>query len=124
MKIAASSPMWIRPMPAIIRNHSNITGPNSLPIDLVPNCCIKKTTARIAITIEIVVLCDCFSPSIAEVMVMGGVIRPSASNAAPPIIPMSTIHLEWRRTSAYREKIPPSPLLSARKVSHTYLIVV
>lgn len=57
-------------------------------------------------------------------MEIGGVIIPSASRAAPPSIAGITSHFLLLRTSANKEKIPPSPLLSARKTSHTYLIVV
>ncbi len=48
---------------------------------------------------------------------MVGVIIPSAIKAAPPIIAGKTNHFFCRRTNAYKEKIPPSPLLSAFKVS-------
>ena len=63
-------------------------------------------------------------PSIADVTEIGGVIIPSASSAAPPIIAGNTAHLPCRRTNANKEKIPPSPLLSALRVSITYLTVV
>ncbi len=66
----------------------------------------------------------CFNPSIAEVTEIGGVIIPSASNAAPPTIAGTTSHFFRRLTSAKREKIPPSPLLSALRVRITYLTVV
>lgn len=65
-----------------------------------------------------------FKPSIAEVTEIGGVIIPSASSAAPPIMAGMTSHFFCRRTSAKSEKIPPSPRLSACKVSTTYLMVV
>src|SRR5215204_904016 len=55
---------------------------------------------------------------------IGGVIIPSASKAAPPIIAGMTSHFFLRLTNAKSEKIPPSPLLSARKVRITYFIVV
>lgn len=66
----------------------------------------------------------CFKPSIADVTEIGGVIMPSASKAAPPIIATITSHFLLRRTSANNEKIPPSPLLSACSVKITYLTVV
>ena len=65
-----------------------------------------------------------FRPSTAEVMEMGGVMMPSARSAAPPIVAGITSHFFLRLTNAKREKIPPSPLLSALSTSHTYLIVV
>lgn len=55
---------------------------------------------------------------------MGGVIMPSANNAAPPNIAGITSHFFCLRTNAYNEKIPPSPLLSAINVSQTYFMVV
>src|SRR5690242_14759409 len=66
----------------------------------------------------------CFNPSTAEVTEIGGVIIPSASNAAPPSIAGNTSHFFLRLTRANKEKIPPSPLLSALRVKITYLIVV
>lgn len=65
------------------------------------------------------------SPSMADETEIGGVMMPSASNAAPPIIAGKSNHLVFvLRTKAYNENIPPSPLLSARKVRTTYLNVV
>ena len=64
------------------------------------------------------------NPSIAEVTVIEGVITPSASKAAPPAIVRSAAQLDFFLISAKRAKIPPSPLLSARRVIMTYLIVV
>ena len=65
------------------------------------------------------------NPSIAEATDMGGVIIPSANNVAPPSIAGTYNHLTCiLRTSAYKEKIPPSPLLSARSVRMIYLNVV
>lgn len=63
-------------------------------------------------------------PSTAAVIEIGGVIIPSANKAAPPIIAGNTSHLFCLLTSAYNEKIPPSPLLSALRVSMTYFMVV
>src|SRR3546814_2996308 len=64
------------------------------------------------------------SPSTAEEMVMAGVIMPSANKAAPPSMAGKTIHLPFFRTSEKSERIPPSPLLSARRVMMTYFKVV
>ena len=64
------------------------------------------------------------NPSTAEETEIGGVMMPSASNAAPPIIAGHTRFGFLRRINANNEKIPPSPLLSARSVIITYLIVV
>ena len=60
----------------------------------------------------------------AEVTEIGGVIIPSERTADPPIMAGITAHLPCRRTNANNENIPPSPLLSAFRVSITYLIVV
>jgi len=60
----------------------------------------------------------------AEVTEIGGVIIPSDKTAAPPIMAGITAHLPCRLTNANKENIPPSPLLSARRVRITYLMVV
>jgi len=57
-------------------------------------------------------------------MEMGGVIMPSASKAAPPIMAGITSHFRLRRTNAKSENIPPSPLLSALNTNQTYFMVV
>ena len=64
------------------------------------------------------------NPSTAEITEIGGVIIPSANKAAPPIIAKKTGQGACLLTRANKEKIPPSPLLSARSVSITYLMVV
>ena len=65
------------------------------------------------------------NPSIADETDMGGVIILSASKVAPPSIAGNTSQgFLLPRTKAYNEKIPPSPLLSARRVMITYFIVV
>ncbi|MNR38865.1 hypothetical protein D3C85_1570040 [compost metagenome] len=64
------------------------------------------------------------NPSMAVVTVILGVMIPSASMAHPPITAGMTSHLAFFRTREYREKIPPSPLLSALRVITTYLMVV
>ena len=66
-----------------------------------------------------------FNPSTAAETEMGGVIMPSAKSALPPTIAGTNNHLNFvRLTSVYKENIPPSPLLSALKVSITYFTVV
>src|SRR4029078_11479634 len=56
---------------------------------------------------------------------MEGVINPSASKALPPIMAGYFSHPSFvLLTNAYKENIPPSPLLSALSVSITYLTVV
>ena len=66
----------------------------------------------------------CLMPSTAEVIETGGVIMPSARSAAPPSVAGKTSHFRLLRTSAYKLKIPPSPLLSAFSVKITYFSVV
>ena len=129
--MAISSDKWIRPKTANMVNQINITGPNNFPIDAVPNCCRKKNAAIMPRTMYTIVCCgrlwsglSSLRPSMAEVIDIGGVIMPSASKAAPPMMAGIMSHRFCRLTNAYSAKIPPSPLLSARKTSHTYLIVV
>ena len=56
------------------------------------------------------------NPSTAEDIEIGGVIKPSAINAAHPINAGIIVHLAlYLRTNANNAKIPPSPLLSAFK---------
>src|SRR6476646_792751 len=55
---------------------------------------------------------------------IGGVIIPSASSVPAPTIQGRYSHRLYLRTNAYREKIPPSPRLSAWSVKSTYLKVV
>ena len=63
-------------------------------------------------------------PSTAVVTVTAGVSTPSASRAAPPSMAGRISHLPQSFTSAYSEKMPPSPWLSAFMAISTYLIVV
>ena len=85
-----------------------------------------KSRLSIAITIGIVGISDLINrkPSTADETEMGGVIKPSANNVLPPIIAGKISHHFVLRTRVYKEKIPPSPLLSARSVIITYFNVV
>ena len=65
-----------------------------------------------------------FNPSIADDTEIGGVIIPSAKSVVAPNMVGITKYLLYLRTMAYNEKTPPSPWLSARRVSHTYFMVV
>ncbi len=71
---------------ASIENQINMIGPKELPMKLVPNCCIKKSAAKINSTIGTTGIwaLKSFNPSIAEVTVIEGVITPSARSAAAP----------------------------------------
>ncbi len=60
-------------------------------------------------------------PSTAEVTEMGGVITTIGQKEQPRLAwQVSISHLLCLLTSAYNEKMPPSPRLSAFKVSTTY----
>ena len=87
---------------------------------------MKKSAARIIRTIGTTCIPGLinFNPSTADVTVMDGVITPSAKSAAPPIIVSTAGHEDFCFIRAKRAKIPPSPLLSARRVISTYFIVV
>ena len=78
----------------IIRNHVNMMGPKNRPTKLVPNCWITKRIVMMAITIGSVGISGLYirKPSMAEETEIGGVIIPSASKAAPPIIAGQTNH--------------------------------
>ena len=65
-----------------------------------------------------------FNPSIAEETEIGGVMIPSANKVVAPKIVGITKYLLYLLTSAYNENTPPSPWLSARKVSQMYFRVV
>ena len=124
----------MRPSTTNILNHTPITGPNVLPTTLVPKRWKKKIRESIAITTVTVTLLPGVNtsssprtltrPSMAEATEIGGVMIPSANKVAAPILAGMKAHQANRRTSAYREKIPPSPRLSARRVSRMYLNVV
>ena len=57
-----------------------------------------------------------FNPSIAEATEMGGVMIPSASKVAAPMMAGIYAFFPYLLTRANKENIPPSPLLSACKV--------
>ena len=116
------------------RNHAVMIGPNSLPIEVVPACWNRNSTAMIAIeiTMSVVWLEKTPSPSTgivrrpstAEVMATAGVRIESARNAAPPSMPGTIRNLKHRLTIEYSAKMPPSPWLSAFMAMSTYLTVV
>ena len=65
------------------------------------------------------------NPSMAEETEIEGVISPSANNALPPMIAGKASHFNLDfLTRANKEKMPPSPLLSAFNTRITYLNVV
>ena len=106
------------------RNQRTITGPNSLPIEAVPNCCTINTIAKMTMVIPTTGVLgeNILSPSTADMTVKEGVIILSATKVEAPII--ATTYSHFFLTREYRDKIPPSPLLSARNAMMTYLMVV
>jgi len=115
-------------------NHKNIIGPNAFPTTSVPNRWTMNNTKIITKVIMTMMFWsfpkrskNCGiprNPSIAVVTVTAGVSTPSANNAAPPIIAGMIRYLPPFLTKVYKEKIPPSPWLSAFNAITTYLIVV
>ena len=103
-------------------------------MELVPALWTRNSSAIIVIVINMILFCPSPSssrmeemllrPSIAVVTVTAGVITPSASRAAPPIMAGKMSHFPKCFTRLYREKIPPSPWLSACMATTTYFIVV
>ena len=86
-------------------NHSSMMGPNALPTIWVPKLCNKNKAAMMPITMYTMVSCvrpgyTALRPSTAEDTEMGGVITPSASSAAPPIMATADSQVPRRRTSA------------------------
>src|SRR5690349_5398417 len=64
-------------------------------------------------------------PSMADVTLNAGVMKPSEISVQQPIIAGKMTHLAlYLLTSAYNANIPPSPLLSALSARYTYFIVV
>ena len=123
-----------RPMMPRNENHTSITGPNALPILLVPAHCTAKSVLMMTRVIRTTCACPLprkrfiagmlRRPSTAVVTVTAGVRTPSARSAAPPIIAGKMSQGATFFTSAYSENMPPSPLLSARMAMSTYLTVV
>ena len=132
LKIDQSWAIQINPVKPNMENHNNMIGPKSFPTTFVPKIWKINNTDKMTITIGTVSVTNgvpslwwsIFNPSIAEETEIGGVIIPSASKVAPPIMAGKVNHFAWRLTNAKRAKIPPSPLLSARKIKMTYFNVV
>ncbi|MNL66483.1 hypothetical protein D3C87_1909590 [compost metagenome] len=99
----------------MVENQTNISGPKILPTTDVPKRWIANNKVIIVTTIGIVGRPGYLmsNPSIAEEMVMAGVIIPSARRVAAPIIAGKINQGALLRTNEKRERIPPSPLLSA-----------
>ena len=120
--------MLNRPAPAKNRNHSVMSGPNSLPIDEVPARCMANRPQIMMMVIMMTLVCPSPNsawphsmvrrPSMAVVTVTAGVRMPSASMAG------RISHGATLRTRLNRAKMPPSLWLSAFMAITTYLTVV
>ena len=116
-------------------NQTTITGPNSRPTLAEPTRCeanrITMMTAVIGTTKDANDGSTTSMPSTADSTEMAGVIMLSPKNSDAPKIPSraSRSFVRWlpgtaiRRIRVMRERIPPSPSLSARSTRRTYLIV-
>ena len=115
------------------RNHTAITGPNTRPTLPVPRYCMANsrtiTTTQIGSTYSCNAGVETSSPSTADSTEIAGVITPSPKNRQAPAIPTRARKLrirapaETRCASAISARMPPSPRLSARMISITYLTV-
>jgi len=120
------------PRTAMVPNHSTITGPNSRPMAAVPrywtrNSAIRITTV-IGLTQGVKPAPTTSRPSTALSTEIAGVMTPSPYSSVAPKMPMAISRRRLPvpaalqgRTSASRARIPPSPWLSARITTRTYL---
>ena len=131
---AANTPgactIWTRPNNPRTTNHTPITGPNTRPIP--PDPC-RWNQNRNTSTVQAIGTTNTSksgwrarSPSAALTTEIAGVITPSPnSNAAPARTSNNNHRLFTARgpdaVRASREKIPPSPWLSARVTTNRYL---
>ncbi len=117
------------------RNQTTITGPNIRPTAAVPRRWVAKRTTMIAAVIGTIRCASegwtTFSPSTAESTEIAGVIMLSPKKSEAPKMPSATNAIFVRRPpgmpprliSVISAMIPPSPSLSARITSSTYLRV-
>ncbi len=123
-----------RPSISSMPNQTNMMGPNARPTTLVPKRWKKNNRLMMATTMSTVAVLPGAmmpantstppKPSMAAATEIGGVRIPSANKVAAPMMAGIQTHFPKRRTSVYREKTPPSPRLSARRVMRMYLKVV
>ena len=124
--------MLHKPKPPMDKNQSMVKGPKNLPIVAVPCRCTINSPARIPIDkgtnhwlkMGVAIL----RPSMAESTEIAGVIIPSPKNSDAPTKPKAIRNIFFwseirvvRRFNANSDMIPPSPLLSARMITMTYL---
>src|SRR5262249_10764277 len=123
------------PIAPIAVNHTAMTGPNSRPTAPVPSRCSKNRptmiTAVIGTTSSSTDGAATLTPSIAESTEIAGVMMLSPKNSDAPKIPSAASTAFARRPpgaprlriSVMSAMIPPSPSLSARITSRTYVTV-
>ena len=123
--------MCTRPSTASTPNHSSVIGPKKRPTTPVPKRWAANSTVRMTSVSGTTKRCSpgstTSSPSTADSTEMAGVITPSPKKMAVPKMPSSS--RRERNTgrsftaceaSASMAISPPSPLLSARRISATY----
>ncbi len=126
--------MAMTPRLAITRNQKIITGPNSRPTRAVPRFWMKNNRASTASVTGITAFSksgsSISSPSTALNTEIAGVISASQKKNAVPARARPINHLNQCRlasgarcASANKARIPPSPWLSARIMTVTYLNV-
>jgi hypothetical protein len=127
--------MPLIPKAPIAVNHTIITGPNALPTTAEPNRCEANRITMMTTVMGTTQSCNdgstIFTPSTAESTEIAGVIMLSPKKSAAPKIPrparVSFVRrppgTPPRRIRVMSAMIPPSPSLSARITSSTYLTV-
>ena len=131
---SGSCRIFITPSTASARNHTTITGPNTLPTRAVPKRWVANSATSTSTVIGTIHACmrgaTTSRPSIADSTVTAGVITPSPKNSDAPKMPrMPTTYAvreslgKQRWASAISAMMPPSPSLSARMMMVTYFTV-
>jgi len=126
--------MFMSPNMASTINHIKVIGPNKLPTAAVPKRWITKSATRIMTEIGNTASANVgvaiAIPSTAERTEIAGVMTDSPSSMQAPNMPITIIRkycrlslLIERSAKAINESTPPSPLLSARITTNTYLSV-
>jgi hypothetical protein len=123
--------MCTTPSTASTRNHSTVTGPKKRPMPPVPKRCAANSAVSTSSDSGTMKRCSpgaaTSRPSIAPSTDTAGVMTPSPKKIAVPKMPSSSRRRSFGRcftaceASASIAIRPPSPLLSARRISTTYL---
>lgn len=123
------------PHAPMVTNQTIITGPNTRPTAAVPRRCTRNSSTMINAAIGTTSPSSdgstTLSPSTADSTEIAGVIMLSPKNSEAPKMPSaaSTATVRrprcvlHRRTSVISAMMPPSPSLSARIASNTYVTV-